>query len=263
MTETAEAGTPVGLSVVDVSIRFGGVTALDGVSLEVPGGEICAIIGPNGAGKTTLFNVISGIYAPSEGRVVLGDEVLTGKRRDALAVAGVARTFQNVALFPHLSVIENVLVGGHTVDRGDGFLAGALRWPAARRRARGLRDRAMEALELVGVADLADSSVRLPFGTQKRVELARAVVAQPRVLLLDEPAAGLTHSEVDELGELLRMLHRRFGLTTVLVEHHMRLVGALSDRVVALNFGRVMSRGTPAEVASDPAVIEAYLGVAS
>jgi len=235
------------LELRNVGLRFGGIVALDDVSLNVEEGQIVGLIGPNGAGKTTAFNVVTRLYRPDDGEVLFDGRSLLRTPPYRIVSRGIARTFQNVELFPTMTVLENVLVGEHVSSR---FA-----------RETTVRERALEALDLVGISGIAyRHAAGLPFGTLKRVELARALVSRPRLLLLDEPAGGLNHEEVGELGTFIARLRDDLKLTVFLVEHHMNLVMRVSDHVHVLNFGRTIAAGTPQEIQRNPAVIEAYLG---
>jgi branched-chain amino acid transport system ATP-binding protein len=247
------------LAVEDLGIAFGGVKAVDGVAFAVSGGEVLSIIGPNGAGKTTLFNLVSGIYRASRGRVaLLGDDV-TGATPEALAARGLSRTFQNLQIFARMSAVENVMVGRHLREH-TGILADLLGLPSVTRQNRATRAAAIDRLEAVGlVADADRPAGALPYGALKRLEIARALASEPKVLLLDEPAAGCNAVETQEIERLVRRMADT-GVAVVLVEHDMKLVMRISDRVLVLDRGRPLAEGPPQVVRENPAVIEAYLG---
>jgi branched-chain amino acid transport system ATP-binding protein len=252
--------TPSLLDVCNVVVTFGGVVALDRVSFKIPEGKVVALIGPNGAGKTTLFNCVSRLYTPDSGDILYRGQSLLATAAQDIAVRGIGRTFQNLALFQNLTVTDNIRIGAHTRTRGN-LIADALRLPLSRRANAASNATADRLIEYLRLQEFASSKVKdLPFGTQKRVELARALATEPSMLLLDEPACGLNHEEVNELGQTIQKIRKDFNLTVLLVEHHMGLVMSISDHIVALNFGRRIAEGTPVQVQQHPDVIAAYLG---
>ncbi|MBN1995236.1 MAG: ABC transporter ATP-binding protein [Anaerolineae bacterium] len=254
------AEKPVLLETRRVSKNFGGVVAIHNVDLTVRAGEIMALIGPNGAGKTTMFNLISGTHALDKGEILFAGQRISGRPPHCIAAAGVVRTFQNLQIFGNMTVLENVMAGSYLQGRA-GFLKAALRWPGVAAEESRLQEQAMEYLTLVGLTRRANHpAASLPYGQQRLVEIARALAVQPKLLLLDEPAAGLTRVETDTLNELIYRIQLR-GITVLLVEHDMNLVMGVADRVAVLHYAQKIAEGTPSEIQCNPMVIQAYLGL--
>ena len=248
------------LQVTALQMTFGGLTALDGVSFTANAGAVTAIIGPNGAGKTTLFNCITGFYQPTAGRVVFRGQDITGAQPHRVARQGIARTFQNLALFAGLSVMENLQVGAYG-HGSSGLIEAAVRWPRARREERAAKEKANGILEFLGLSGSANAlPSELPYGRQKQVEFGRALMQDARLILLDEPMAGMSRTEKSTMVELIRRVRERFGVSFVVVEHDMPVIMAISDQIVVLDFGRKIADGTSREVQANEAVIAAYLG---
>ena len=242
------------------TMRFGGLTAVDDLNLHINEKEIVAVIGPNGAGKTTAFNMITGVYRPSEGSIDFLGQCISRKRPDQIARLGVARTFQNIRLFKSMTVLENVLVANH-LHMKSGLFGTVLQFPMARREEAQMMERSLELLRETGLLEYRDwQATSLPYGLQRRLEIARAMTTAPKLLLLDEPAAGMNPKESAELAEFIHEIREQFNLTILLIEHHMKLVMKISDRIYVLQYGKTIADGVPEEIRANPAVVKAYLG---
>ena len=250
------------LKIENLGISFGGLKAVDGLNMEIKEKQLYGLVGPNGAGKTTVFNMITGVYKPTTGKFFLCGEDLTGKSQETINHKGIARTFQNIRLFNNMSVIRNVMVGLHNQPEFKcGMFTSMLRLPRHFKVEKAMRDRAKEILEVVGLLDERNNlACNLPYGKQRKLEIARALATNPRLLCLDEPAAGMNPHETEELMDIIRLIREQFNVTILLIEHDMKFVSGLCDEITVLNFGTVLAQGTPAVALSDPEVIKAYIG---
>lgn len=249
------------LKIDSITMQFGGLTAVKDLELELNEGEIVALIGPNGAGKTTVFNMITGVYKPTEGRIFFGDQEITGLRPDLITKLGIARTFQNIRLFKGLSVLENVLIANH-IHLKSGYLETIVKLPRYRAEEKLMREKSIALLERVGLKNhLNDLANSLPYGLQRRLEIARALATNPRLMLLDEPAAGMNPKEADDLTQFIKEIRAEYNLTIFMIEHHMDVVMNISQRIYVLDYGVTIASGSPAEIQSNQRVIQAYLGV--
>ncbi|MBP2021302.1 branched-chain amino acid transport system ATP-binding protein [Clostridium punense] len=249
------------LKTQNATMQFGGLTAVNDFNLSIDEGEIVALIGPNGAGKTTAFNMITGVYTPTKGNVIYGGNDITGNRPDIITQKGIARTFQNIRLFKELSVLDNVLIANH-LHLKSGLFSAILKLPKYRREERSIREKSLALIERVGLLDVINEKASsLPYGKQRRLEIARALATNPKLLLLDEPAAGMNPKETEELTEFIRVIRDEFNLTIFMIEHHMQVVMGISDRIYVLDYGVTIAKGTPYEIQNNQRVIEAYLGV--